>query len=443
MKTMKSIRLLVGLIILLAVVTVFTSTAADKPTIHALLIIMDGDARYPGRYEIDYKRIQPLLRDVQDQGICDLKLKTLSSASEDDANRPTRDRVLEWINGLNPRPNDVVFVYFAGHGGQNGSEGDDGTFLTLVGAEKLYREELVNAMKGATAWSCRLKMLITDSCSGNGRGETKTNTSPHPDYNKTSAFRHLFVQHEGFLHIASASPGEVAFGDSQDGGWFTTGLVGTIYSHREAAKKFVGWNEVFTEVSNRVQESIGEMKASQKEDFERRHIRVQQNPKRYGEFPKPLRTESDLARWANRENNDSTPSQRDDTQHGTRIRKITLSLTEVTDEMPLQRLQIQVQFTVENSTANKVKVQAYFLHQDGKILKDLDSDSEKRYGTVNGQVVTEEQVKVNTNKATLSIPISQLHLPRGKNALEIVCVLRSLNGKELTRSTKSFELTNR
>ena len=283
-------------------------------------------------------------------------------------------------------------------------------------------------------------MLVTDTCATETMNiETpgiELGTSSTASYKAERAYTQLFVEHEGFLHISSATEDEYSWGDATNGGWFTNALVASINSHADADSRFVGWNEIFAAAKDRVNKFIAK-------NSERVGEKIQ-HPGKYSEFPKPLRSASDLARWYDDESSGRTESPPDDTQDGTRIRKIALSLTEITDEMPLQRLQIQVQFTVENSTADEVKVQAYFFHQGGKILKDLDSDSVKQYGAVNGQVSTGEKVKVNANKATLSIPISQLHLPRGKNALEIFCVLRSLNdGKELTRSMKSFELTNR
>ena len=150
-----------------------------------------------------------------------------------------------------------------------------------------------------------------------------------------------------------------------------------------------------------------------------------------------------LEKWAGSGDSDNRQNPRDETQKGTQIRKIDLSFTKVTDETPLQRLQIHIQFSVDNLTDEKVIVQAYFFYQDGRILKDADSESEKRYGTVNGQVSIGDQVKAAANETTLFIPISQLHLPRGEHALEIVAVVRSIAGEELVRSMKSFELTRR
>ena len=436
MKVIRRFLLFVTLIVLLGGTVVFTSVAEDKPTIHALLVIMDGDPVNFKQYQANERHVKNLLTRVKNKNVCELKLTTLSSDVEEfveTSDFPTPDRVLDWIAALSPRRNDVVLIYYCGHGGRVRGEAEGGTYFDLDGAQ-LFRKEVVDKLN-SPALECRLKILITDTCATETMNietpEFSSGTSSTASYKAERAYTQLFVQHAGFLHITSATENEYSWGDSTNGGWFTNALVASINSDDDADSRFVGWNEIFEEAEKRVKKFLAE-------NSERVAEKIQ-HPRKYGEFPKALRTPSALARWANRESSGGTSSQRDDTQGGTRIRKIALSLTEITDEMPLQRLQIHVQFTVEDSSADEVKVQAYFFHQDGKILKDLDSDSEKRYGAVNGQVVTAEQVKVNANKATLSIPISQLHLPRGKKALEIVCVLRALNGNELTRSMKSFE----
>lgn len=258
MKFTKGLHLLLAFVVLFGLTGGLTLAAAsDMPTIHALLITMDLDPKTPQRYIIDSERVQGLLSYIRDEDVCNLELTVLKSS--DQRNMPTRDSVLRWVKDRNPQLNDVVCVYFCGHGGRDEAQHDDGTFLQLVGGQ-LRREELVNAMK-FSAWNCRLKMIITDSCSGNGRGEGKTNISTG-DFDTNQPYRDLFVKHEGFLHIASASPGEVAFGDNLDGGWFTVALVQSIYSDENEGGKFVEWKHIFRDTSTRVKERVEKFKAS-------------------------------------------------------------------------------------------------------------------------------------------------------------------------------------
>lgn len=433
---MRQFPLFIALMVLLSSATVFTSVAADKPVIHALLVIMDGDPNNFKQYEANERQVMNLLRRVKNKTVCELELTTLHSNARVDSDLlPTPKMILDWIAALSPQRNDAIFIYYCGPGGSVREKAEDDFYFDLDGAE-LSRKEIVDKLKASPAAKCRLKMLITDTSAVETMNietpDFSSRTGAASSYNAARAYTQLFVEHEGFLHLTSTTKDEYAWGDSTNGGWFTNALVASINSHPDAAKRFVGWNEIFAVTQKRVTEFIAR-------NAERVGEKIQR-PKSYGEFPKPLRHPSDLAKWTGSRDGQSP---RDETQKGTQIRKIDLALTEVTDETPLQRLQIYIQFTADDLTDEEVKVQAYFFYQDGRILKDADSESEKRYGTVNGQVSIGDQVKTVANEATLFIPISQLHLPRGEHALEIVVVIRSPSGEELVRSMKSFELTRR
>ena len=433
---MRRFPLFVILMVLLSGVTVSASIAEDKPIVHALLVIMDGDPNNFKQYEANERRVMSLLRRVKNKTVCELELTTLRSNARVATDLlPTPKMVLDWIAALSPQRNDAIFIYYCGPGGSVPEEADGGFYFDLDGAE-LSRKTIVDQLKASPAAKCRLKMLITDTSAVEAINietpDFSNRTSAASSYNAARAYTQLFVEHEGFLNLTSTAENEYAWGDSTNGGWFTNALVASINSHPDAAARFVGWNEIFTATQKKVTDFITR-------NSERVGGKIQ-HPKHYGEFPKPLRHPSDLAKWAG---TDDRQSPQGETQKGTQIRKIDLALTEVTDEMPLQRLQVYIQFAADDLTDAEVKVQAYFFHQDGRILKDADAESEKRYGTVNGQVSIGDQVKTAANETTLFIPISQLHLPRGEHPLEIVAVIRSLSGEELVRSMKSFELTRR
>ena len=287
MKTVRELRLTVGLVVLLSTM-VITPVAEAQPTIHALLIIMGGSGD-AGRYEADYKRVQGLFYEVQDLGICKLDIKALKFDHVKQMERPWPRPILDWVKKVNPGSDDVIFVYFTGHGNRENNRWDDGTYLKLPGTDKIFRNDLVDAMKSSGAWNCRLKILITDSCSGPGANTALLGTSSTSIDGEGPAAvrRQLFVEHEGFLHIASASPGEVAFVNSKEGGFFTMGLIQAINS-QNAAEGFVGWHEVFTDASEHVKKLVDEITPEHRERLERKGITmIQQNPKAY-ELPQRL-----------------------------------------------------------------------------------------------------------------------------------------------------------
>ena len=426
--------ILVGILLSYGIVFTPEVSAAD-PTIHALLVIMDGDPLNAKQYKKSAGKIEfGLLKNVQQHTVCNIKLTALRSGADNEQEWPTRARIFRWISEVNAQPNDVVFVYFCGHGAKlsdvdNNRDLKDhefgGTFFDLDG-ESLFRKRLVDALKASSAWGCRLKMLITDTCSKEidlppiEEGEILLSPPPFPHLpeKEKPIYRHLFVEHEGFLHLTSASEDEYSWGDNERGTWFTYRLVKSIDDSVSASRtKFITWEKVLEDTKTEVKKLI---KGNRDQVGTNK-----QNPKSYGALP------------TNRQDTHSDSNRTDETS----IRGIKLKLSKVTDERPLQFLQIHVQFNAGPLRAEEVKVQAYFFHKDGRILKDADSESEKQYGAVNGQVSTGEKVKTDATEATLQIPTSQLHLGKGEHPLHIVAVIRSLDGEELVRSSKGITYT--
>ena len=152
MKVAKSIFSLVCLAF--SLIFVVGITTADAQKIHALLVIMDDDPKIGKNVEIDRKRVKQLLKSVE-SGIGEVEMTTLLS-SEDTA---TRDEILRWVQNIEVAAEDVVFIYYAGHGGmQRGNK----TFLATEG-QWIFRSELVKAIEDVNEH--RLTILITDCCS--------------------------------------------------------------------------------------------------------------------------------------------------------------------------------------------------------------------------------------------------------------------------------------
>ena len=93
---------------------------------------MDDDPAIGKNVEVDRKRVKQLLASVQ-SGICEVNITNLLS-SEDTA---TRDKVLQWVQNVSVATDDVLFIFYAGHGGMNRNRQ---TFLATEG-ERLFRSE--------------------------------------------------------------------------------------------------------------------------------------------------------------------------------------------------------------------------------------------------------------------------------------------------------------
>ena len=382
---------------------VFIADTQQKPTIHALLVIMDGDPVNSEQYKANKKLLTNLLRRVENKGTCELKLTILNSDTATDAKQPTPARVLDWIDTLNPLRNDVVFLYYCGHGGRAGGAPEGGTYFDLDGAE-LFRKAVVDKLRSSRTWACRLKMLITDTCAVETMNieapENIVGTSASASYRAERAYRHLFVEHEGFLHLTSATENEYSWGDSTNGGWFTNGLVASINSHADATGRFVGWNEIFTVTEKKVAKFIAEHKYEVSGKI--------QHPKKYGEFPKALRSLSDLAKWT--DGNDSSIPPK------ARVQKIWVDHNQFEDEV--KGMRIHVKFDVDHFKGHKGRVSAYFYKKNGDALKDFNESYRTTGGMVSvGKNFTPSYVNAIYNDFKLFMPYQELHV-RGKHDLK-------------------------
>lgn len=277
MKPVRWLSLLgVGLFLLISVGLL--TPAADAQTIHSLLVIMDADASIGPSVAADMKKVENLLRDINTKRVCRVE-KTVLRSQVDTANA---DAIKRWLKNVRPGSDDVVFVYFSGHGGMLPNANK--TFISLQGST-LYRDELVRDMESAR--NCRLKILITDACSSEVRRESPPTLNPTLE----SALRDLFVRHKGFLHLSAATEGEYAWGTSPNpqgrggGGFFTRSLINTIYEYPDPdGNGFVSWQEVFDATKRKTmalfEAAYPHFSASMKADFRERGI-TSQTPKYY------------------------------------------------------------------------------------------------------------------------------------------------------------------
>lgn len=255
-------------------------TPADAQTVHALLVIMDDDPSIGKSVNVDRQHIKQLLNTVQNE-LCEVKITILLS-SKDTA---THDGILRWVQNINVAPNDVIFIYYSGHGGMN-REGK--TFLATEG-KHLYRSDLVNALERAKL--PRLTLLITDCCSS----MVQSNLEPMLQSSRSMTrltqhvLQNLFLEHNGFLHLTSASEGQYAWGNPATGGWFTKGFINALNSDLKKNKNgFLSWEQVVVTTRQNTEKTFSQTTFTRKqlEDMKRRGIN-NQTPKAYS-LPTPL-----------------------------------------------------------------------------------------------------------------------------------------------------------
>ena len=268
---------------------------AAAQTVHALLIIMDedhlaqeGEDRLGPGCAVDRHYIENLLlSNVED--VCKVETKTLLSSD----GTATPRQVARWLDSVNSASDDVVFVYYSGHGGM-GDWASQRTYLATL-EERLWRDDLVEWIDKKTG-GARLKMLITDCCSNTNEPPPKSHIEKAAVTADVQMFKNLFLEHHGLLHITGATEGEIAwasppehldrpwtFLDGGYGGMFTRGIINALESGPDLNEDgFVSWEEVFIKTRENTMASFKASIFSDKtlRDMERLGI-TNQTPKAY------------------------------------------------------------------------------------------------------------------------------------------------------------------
>ena len=278
MTTFKSVYLFVSVVCVLS--AALCVATADAQTVHALLVIMDDDPTIGNNVEVDRKRVKQLLASVQG-GICEVKITNLLS-SEDTA---TRDKVLQWVQNVSIATDDVLFIYYAGHGGMNRNQQ---TFLATEG-KWLFRSELVDAIKQVK--SHRLTILITDCCSSLVQTdiEPKLQSSRSMTRLTERVLRNLFLEHKGFLHVTGATEGQYGWSNARTGGWFTRSFIEALDSNPDGNQdSFLTWKEIFEKARENTEKTFNQttFTAAQRAKMKQLGI-TSQTPKAYS-LPTPL-----------------------------------------------------------------------------------------------------------------------------------------------------------
>ena len=279
MKRLKGLHLLVVLGIVIVSAGVFPPFA-DAQTIYALLLIDDGNPSNFQQHEMNQKRMQNLLKKIERTLGLNVDGTVLkSSASPASPDYPTSENIKKWIDTVNIDRNDIVFVYASAPGGANRQTRE--LYLSFSGV-KVERPPIAKAL---AALPCRLKLLVTDAVSYG------VEISEHWYPTSRPAYSDLFLEHRGFLNLASATEGEYAGGDDK-GGWFTTVFVLEVLEkardYDTNGDDFISWEEIFV-ATKELTEKIFEVR---KHDLPARweHLleeigQESQRPKYFGELP--------------------------------------------------------------------------------------------------------------------------------------------------------------
>lgn len=259
------------------VMLIVLTLSIDAQVMHALLVIMDGDVNIGASAEKDAETVEQCLKSLESWRILQLNMSTLRSSQR----KVLGSSIFDWLDKLKTSSNDVVLIYFSGHGfiDEEGSH-----FLWFDNGDYISRDGIVNNLKSL---KCRLKLFITDACSNLVVLPPPVTSTPRSlgESRDKQYYKNLFMDHEGLLDVTAASEGELAWGNSTLGGYFTISLF-SAFSGEGA--DFRSWEDVVSDAQK------GTMKLFEQTSFsdsERSRMREKgitgQRPKAYS-LPKSM-----------------------------------------------------------------------------------------------------------------------------------------------------------
>ena len=265
MKTQRT-RQPATLLLIFIFVSVFgIAVSVDAQKVHALLVLLGNDTNIEESVAKNEEKMVNMLKQLSYH--CNVQLtlmhsksahkgtvehKTFVKGRSDKSTTNEQDiiqsrQVVEWLENLNPTPEDTVLVYYSGHGKVDSFGTHTLVFDFGLNMDTPDRGKLSQKLKQKPA---RLRMLITDTCSNFSQDLSDDTFAKFAVSVRAKArpyMQDLFLEHEGFLDITAASPGQFAIGHSTLGGHFTSALLSQGFTVVADTDRdgFLSWQEAF------------------------------------------------------------------------------------------------------------------------------------------------------------------------------------------------------
>lgn len=193
--------------------------AAAEPRVHAVLVFDTNGVGIGACVQRDrWNVLRSIHGGFRDAGHEKRLVKTVL-----DGQYAHPQNVVTVIRNLRPAPDDVVLVYYAGHGAFDPSRGH---FLNMR-AGKLFRSTIQAEMK---KHEVRLSVLITESCSTvePTRSFHKSLKPGGPPTGNWETLSKLFFETSGTVDVNSSKPSQTAAASSDTGAFFTHSLADVL-----------------------------------------------------------------------------------------------------------------------------------------------------------------------------------------------------------------------
>ena len=284
------------------------TVSAHAQDVHALLVILGNDREIRDGVEKNEDMMLKMLKQLSDD--CTVKLTVMKSKNgyqgeisritylnQNSSQRRTTQQdiiesqqVAEWVEDLEPKSQDTVFIYYSGHGEIDSFGTHKLIFDPDMRADTPNRAKISQQLKEKRA---RLRMLITDTCSSSSLDLPESALKPLAsvrERKRQNYLSDLFLKHEGFLDITAASPRQFAIVYDDLGGFFTAALLlqGFTATADTNNDDFLSWQETFNKTKTRTKElySLADFDAKFAAEL-RKNRQTTQEPYKHS-LPKPI-----------------------------------------------------------------------------------------------------------------------------------------------------------
>ncbi|HDN26575.1 MAG TPA: caspase family protein [Thioploca sp.] len=185
--------------------------------LHAVIVADTYDVNIGSSVEIDIGNMDTLLQAIKEN--TGLKINVQSISGE----QFRHDNVNDVLNRLPVETNDIVIFYYSGHGVNfdNGSRWPS----MVIGGGFLDLDLVVTKLKEKKP---RFFLAMVDACNNFidtvpiSKGSEPTVT-PKPEN-----YQQLFFNYRGYIVASSSTPGQLSWGDSRNGGYFTQAFLNSL-----------------------------------------------------------------------------------------------------------------------------------------------------------------------------------------------------------------------
>ena len=237
----------VTLLILMFLAVFGITFSVDAQKVHALLVIMNDDLDIRQIVDVNRLRVRKMLQ----------LLEVNPDIWQADDRQIQPHHISEWVRNRQVDAEDTILVYYSGHGHIDRKARHYLDLDVQNAAFSLLRSDLAEELSEKR---CRLKMLITDTCSNRVQTSPPIAQSAGTVVSRKRRYtQDIFLKHKGFLDITAASPGQYAWGNNEIGGYFTAALIESFTASADTDKNgFLSWEEVFLATRDETQRLFSE-----------------------------------------------------------------------------------------------------------------------------------------------------------------------------------------